>query len=98
MKKKLIRGLIALAIVIGGGAAFTMTSSDVQACKKCSTKNSDRKCGECKSTRLFAKTSWTASNGKIRTSWKCEDCGHNFITEMRNGKEVVLTEKEIANE
>ncbi len=91
MKKKLIRGLIALALVIGGGVVITMTSNDVHACTKCSTKNDARKCGICGSSRLFAEKSWTASNGKLRTFWKCE-CGHNFTTELRNGKEVVLTE------
>ena len=93
MKKRLIRGMIALALVIGGGAALTMMSVDANGCTKCITKNSARKCGECKSPRLFARKSWTASNGKVRTFWVCEDCGHSFTTELRNGKEVVLIEK-----
>lgn len=90
MKKKLVRGFIALMLVIGAGTAVTTTSSDAHACTKCNTSNTNRKC-KCGSSRLFADKSWTASNGKLRTNWKCRDCGHGFTTELRNGKEVVLT-------
>lgn len=95
MKKKLLKGLLAIAIVIGGVTAITMTSDDIHACTKCETKPSARKCGECGSSRLFAGRSWTASNGKVRTPWSCRDCNHSFVTELRRGKEVVLTEKEL---
>lgn len=98
MKQKILRGLFALAIVIGGGAAITTTTNDVHACTKCETKPSARKCGECGSSRLFPGESWTASNGKVRTSWTCRDCPHSFVTELRKGKEVVLTEKELEND
>lgn len=98
MRCKLIRGLLALAIVIGGGAAITMTSNDVYACTKCETKPSARKCGECGSSRLFAGECWIASNGKVRTPWTCQECKHSFTTELRKGKEVVLTEKELEKE
>lgn len=98
MKPKLLRGLLILAIAIGSGTAITMTSNDAHACKKCETKPSARKCGECGSSRLFAGECWTASNGKVRTPWTCQDCEHSFVTELRNGKEVVLTEKELEND
>lgn len=98
MKQKLLRGLFVLSIVIGGVAALTETSNDSHACDKCSTKNSDRKCGECGSSRLFAGKMWIASNGKTRTPWTCQDCKHSFVTELRKGKEVVLTAKELENE
>lgn len=90
MKKRIVRGLIALALVVGGGTAITMTSNDVHACTKCDTNNASRKCGECGSDKLFAKKIFTHTNGKQRTNWKCEKCGHQFTTELRNGKEVVL--------
>lgn len=90
MKKKLIKGLIALVFVIGGAAAVTTASNDAHACTKCNTSNMNRKC-KCGSSRLFAVKSWTASNGKVRTNWKCKDCPHAFTTELRNGKEVVVT-------
>lgn len=94
MNKKVLRGLIALAIVFSGGLAITMSSNDVYACTKCSIKNSNRKCGGCGSSRLYVKKVWTASNGRQRTSWKCEDCPHGFTTELRKGKEVVLNGNE----
>ncbi len=90
MRKKLVGGLIALVLAIGGGVAITMTSSDAHACTKCNTSNKARKCGRCKSERLFAEKEWW-ENGKLRTLWKCQDCPHNFITELSNGKEVVIS-------
>ena len=93
MKKKLVRGFIALALVIGTGVAVTMTSDDAHACTNCNVNNTNRKC-KCGSSRLFADKIWTASNGKQRTKWICKDCGHKFITELRKGKEVILSDNE----
>lgn len=98
MKKTFLRGLLTLSIIIAAGAMFIMTSNDAKACKKCDTRPSSRKCGECDSSRLFDDDCWTASNGRIRTHWTCIDCTHAFTTELRNGKEVVLTQKELDDE
>lgn len=95
MKKKTLRLLFALAIVVGGGIAVTTTTTKAHACEDCETKPSARKCGKCGSSRLFAGECWTASNGKLRTPWTCKDCQHSFVTELRKGKEVVLTKKEL---
>lgn len=94
MKKKFIRVLMTIVIVIGGCISIMMTAKEVYACKKCNTKPLSRKCGECGSSRLFAKKEWIASNNRLRTLWACDSCKHSFITELRSGKEVVLIEKE----
>lgn len=90
MRKKVISCLIAILAIGVGTVALTMTSTEAVACTKCNTKDESRKCGNCKSHRLWSKRSWTADNGRLRTQWECEDCKHSFITERRNGREVVL--------
>lgn len=93
MKKKFTKAMLAFALIIGSGAAFAISSIDTQACKECDTSNLNRKC-KCGSSRLEG-TNYSAPNGKTRTKWVCRDCKHSFITEMRNGKDVILTEKEL---
>ena len=90
MKKKVISCLIAILAIGAGAAVLTVTSSEAVACTRCNTKAESRKCGKCKSHRLFSKRSWMADNGRLRTKWECSDCNHSFITERKNGREVVL--------
>lgn len=94
MKKKLVRGFMSLTLVIGICSAVITSSSEVHACKQCNTSNLNRKC-KCGSTRLFVKKNYTAPNGKLRNIWECKECKHTFVTELRNGKDVILTEKEL---
>lgn len=93
MSKKLVSGFIALAIMIGGGAAIMSTSNETHACEECDTSNLNRKC-KCGSSRLFAKKEEYVK-GELRTYWKCEDCSHSFVTARRKGKEVVLQKHEL---
>lgn len=95
MKKKAIKFIMALALVAGAGMAVMLPTFKAEACTECDTRNASRKCAECNSSRLFDDKNWIADNGKSRTLWKCKDCGHSFITERRNGKEVVLKEDEL---
>lgn len=77
MKKKII---IALTGIVSLFAAVAVVSTfDAQACKKCNQDDSNRKCGECGSSRLFVEKSWVNSAGKMRYYFKCRDCEHDFI-------------------
>lgn len=93
MSKKLVSGFIALAIMIGGGAAIMSTSNETHACEKCDTNDASRKC-KCGSSKLFCKKNEYVK-GELRSYWKCEKCGHKFVTARRKGKEVVLQKHEL---
>ncbi len=90
MKKKLFRGLIALAIVIGGGVAITMTSNDVHACNNCKVKGkekSERVCGLCKKKGM-SKTGSEFKNGYWHVNYKCDHCDHTTVYKTKNMNEI----------
>ncbi len=96
MKKKLLRGLFLFALAIGGSVvAITLNSPKAEACNSCNFSNTNRKCGECGSSKLFASHSYMGNNGKLHTIWSCQDCSHGCVTEYRSGREVLLTEREL---
>lgn len=98
MKKKLIRGLIALTLMIGGTATIiTITAPDAEACKSCNFSNVNRKCGNCNSPKLYSVHYYYGNNGRLHSVWECEDCKHRCVTESKNGKEVLLTSTELKN-
>ena len=41
------------------------------------------KCPSCSSTLLMAAESAFNLNGRIRHTWSCDDCGHEFVTSVR---------------
>lgn len=41
------------------------------------------KCPHCSSTLLVAEESAFNPNGRIRHTWSCDDCGHEFVTSVR---------------
>jgi RNase P subunit RPR2 len=40
-------------------------------------------CPHCGSTLLVAEQSAFNLNGRIRHTWSCDDCGHEFVTSIR---------------
>ncbi|MDE6488333.1 MAG: hypothetical protein K2L46_03550 [Paramuribaculum sp.] len=90
MRKKLINGLAALAIVIGGGTAITMTSIDVHACDDCKVKGKEqpeRVCGSCKKKGM-SKTGSEFKNGSWHVNYKCDHCGHTTVYKTKNMYEI----------
>lgn len=91
MKKKLIRVFLALAVVIGGGAAITMTSSDVHACNNCKVKGkekTERVCGSCKRKGTMAKSGSEFKNGYWHVNFKCDSCAHTTVYKTKDMNEI----------
>lgn len=90
MKKRILGGLFALAIVIGGGVAITMTSNNAHACNKCKVKGkeySERECGSC-NKKGMSKTGSKFKNGYWYVNYKCDHCGHTTVYKTNDINEV----------
>ena len=89
MMKKILRGLLPLAVVIGVVSAF-MTSNYAHACDDCKVKGkeySERVCGSCKKKGM-SKTSAKFKNGYWYVNYKCDHCNHTTVYKTRNIREI----------
>jgi len=92
MRKKFLRGILALALMIGGGTAVIMDSFAVNACDECDVSSDDptkRTCGKC-GHRGMTKKKAEFKNGKWHVTYKCDnsDCGHIYVRKTYNMSEI----------
>ena len=73
--------VISISLITGG--TIYVTSFEASACKKCVTADDNRKCGVCKSPKLFVKKSWVNNRGKLLHYYKCDNCGHAFVADTK---------------
>lgn len=89
---KVKAAFLVVSISLMAAGAIYVIPFEASACNKCVTADDHRKCGICKSPKLFVKKSWVNNKGKLLHYYKCDNCGHDFVADTKG---VIYTNEKV---